>query len=193
MKKKIIIFLIGVLVLIIIGGGVFWWRENQKDVRELNKNLPEGVRVTKSLFGKEYKVVNKIDGYEVKIPKEWKGLSKIEYSKGKEEFSEIGIEGILMVGERVYTPLVAIGAYKMVQPDINLQEWVDKEIIRGFNLQPEDFIITKEKTKNFDIMNIKLPRMMDMGFYYFKSNSKIYQISSLSEKDIQEIILNGKW
>ena len=67
MKKKIII-IISIVLILVAGGGFFWWNGNQKDVRELNKNLPEGVRVMKSLIGNEYKVVNKIDGYEFKVP-----------------------------------------------------------------------------------------------------------------------------
>ena len=70
-----------VFVLLLISGGVFYWQNNQKDVREFNKNLPVGVKVAKNIFGfgQEYKVVNKIDGYEFKVPSAWKGIEKIEY------------------------------------------------------------------------------------------------------------------
>ena len=70
-----------VFVLLLISGGVFYWQNNQKDVRELNKTLPVGVKVAKNLFGfgNEYKVINKIDGYEFKVPSAWKGIEKIEY------------------------------------------------------------------------------------------------------------------
>ncbi|MDO8659513.1 MAG: hypothetical protein Q7K54_02830, partial [Candidatus Parcubacteria bacterium] len=68
MIKKIVLL---VVVLGLFGGGFFYWWNNQADVRELNKTLPEGVKVVKSFFGGEYKVINKIDGYEFKVPKEW--------------------------------------------------------------------------------------------------------------------------
>lgn len=80
MAKNTLVFVVAAL-LIIAGGGIFLWNENQKDVRELNKNLPEGIKVTKSLFGNEYRVVNKIDGYEFSMPiasEEWEGLG-LEY------------------------------------------------------------------------------------------------------------------
>src|SRR3989344_1766137 len=68
MKKNLIVGGI-VLALIIAGGSVFLWQKNQADVAELNNALPEGIRVVKSLFGNEYRVVNKIDGYEFRVPK----------------------------------------------------------------------------------------------------------------------------
>lgn len=60
--KKIIF---SVIALVLVGGGFFYWWQNQADARELNKTLPEGIGVVKSLFGfgDEYKVVNKIDNY----------------------------------------------------------------------------------------------------------------------------------
>ncbi|MFH1181230.1 MAG: hypothetical protein V1705_02370, partial [bacterium] len=78
MVKKIGIL---IFVLVLAGGSFFYWQQNQKDISRLNKNLPKGVKVEKSLigFGNEYKVVNKIDGYEFKIPREWNGLEEIEY------------------------------------------------------------------------------------------------------------------
>ncbi len=66
--KKLIFWVVSVAVLVLAAGGFFYWWQNQADVRELNKTLPEGVRVVKSLIGSEYKIVNKIDGYEFKIP-----------------------------------------------------------------------------------------------------------------------------
>lgn len=69
MKKKAFIAGGIILTLALGGGGVFLWQKSQVDVQTLNKTLPEGVRVTKSLLGNEYRVVNKIDGYEFGIPK----------------------------------------------------------------------------------------------------------------------------
>src|SRR3989344_3057501 len=89
---------IGILIFILVlaGSGFFYW-QSQKDVRELNKTLPKGVRVVKSLFGNEYKVVNKIDGYEFKVPKEWRGVEKIEYTAEWTEKGYVG-KGIGMTG-----------------------------------------------------------------------------------------------
>jgi len=71
-------------LLIMLGAGAsfFLW-QNQKDIKEINKNLPDGIKVTKDLFSSDdYTVVNKIDGYEFKLPKEsfgWNGFKKIIY------------------------------------------------------------------------------------------------------------------
>ena len=46
MKKKILVSLL-ILFLLAIAGGIFWYWQNQKDVRDINKTLPEGVKVAK--------------------------------------------------------------------------------------------------------------------------------------------------
>ncbi|MCG2688400.1 hypothetical protein L6250_02060, partial [Candidatus Parcubacteria bacterium] len=63
MRRKIIVSLLIIAFLVVAGGSFYWW-QNQQDVREINKTLPEGIKVVKGLFNKEYKVVNNIDGYE---------------------------------------------------------------------------------------------------------------------------------
>src|SRR3989338_10885401 len=82
-------FCILVFVLVLAGSGFFYW-QSQKDVRELNKTLPKGVRVVKSLIGSEYKVVNKIDGYEFKVPSAWKGVKEIGYISERNESGYVG-------------------------------------------------------------------------------------------------------
>jgi len=80
MSKKTTISII-VIILLLIGGGVYYWWQNETELSELNKNLPQGIRVEKR-DGQEV-VVNTIDGYEIKIPKEWGGLENIEYLNKK--------------------------------------------------------------------------------------------------------------
>ncbi|MDO8590593.1 MAG: hypothetical protein Q7R65_01300 [bacterium] len=63
MNKKTAIAIL-ILVVILAGGGFLLWQNSQAAVKDLNATLPEGVRVVKSLFGNEYKVVNKLDGTE---------------------------------------------------------------------------------------------------------------------------------
>ena len=50
MKKNYIVVAIVAIGFLLVGGGVFLWQENQKAVADLNKNLPEGVRVEKSFI-----------------------------------------------------------------------------------------------------------------------------------------------
>ena len=43
LKNKRKFFVLFILFLLLFVGGVFLWEENQKDVAELNKNLPEQI------------------------------------------------------------------------------------------------------------------------------------------------------
>ena|SRR3989338_1198780 len=98
MGKKVIFLISIIVVLLLAGGGVFYWWQNQADVRELNKTLPVGVRVEKSLAG-EYKVVNDIDGYEFKVPGGWMGVQEIAYTPESTEQGYV-LAGIELEGVR---------------------------------------------------------------------------------------------
>ena len=116
MAKKLILFFI--VVLILVGGGFFYWRD-QTDVRKLNKNLPEGIKVVKSLTG-EYGVVNKIDGYEFKVPKEWKGIGSIEYYFNTNK----NTRKILLASKGFIQDFLAIDRYEQKLGDRDLKSWV---------------------------------------------------------------------
>jgi len=187
MKKKIII-IISIVLILVAGGGFFWWNGNQKDVRELNKNLPEGMRVVKNLFGfgNEYKVVDKIDGYEFKVPKEWRGMKKITYyEQTKTEAPGISID--TQSGD-----LFGIGVVKLENEQISLESWTQERIIKSI---PSHWKIEKQFLN--DIETIKLwsekQSLSGIPLYFFKKDSKIYNISGTSEDFIRYIIANGKW
>ena len=184
MTKKIIFLIIAILV---FGAGGFFWWQDQKDVRELNKGLPEGVRVVKSLFGKEYKVVNKIDGYEVKVPKAWEGLKEVKYSP-EEEVKALSIQGIPENLENY----IAIAYYKLADPNITLDSWIEE-----WTQKFEEFVWERENLKVGNFPVIKLVEKEHLGgftsSYFFKKNSKIYEVGGASEDFIRYIILNGKW
>ncbi|RLC35198.1 MAG: hypothetical protein DRZ76_00845, partial [Candidatus Nealsonbacteria bacterium] len=118
MVKKIVFLLV---VLGLIGGGFFYWWQNQADVRELNKTLPEGIRVEKSLFGEEYKVVNHIDGYEFKIPPEWKGGKEIEYIPERIEKEKYKMAGIYLAGNEGVFRFININRFKIEKSNIDLK------------------------------------------------------------------------
>ena len=186
MAKKIILL---VVVLVLIGGGFFYWWQIQADIRELNKTLPEGVRVVKSLFGNEYKVVNKVDGYELKIPPEWMGIKEIGYIPERTEegytATSIGIEGKEGIGRSV-----GIDRYKSGRDVGDLGSWA-KTNFETFGLMG-DFI--KDKTGEFD--SIKTQENVHFGgeyIYFFKKDFVIYTITGGSEDFIRYIITNGKW
>ncbi|MDO8663908.1 MAG: hypothetical protein Q7K28_03720 [Candidatus Wildermuthbacteria bacterium] len=182
MAKKIGIL---IFVLILAGGGVFYWWNNQKDVRELNKTLPEGVKVVKSLVGNEYKVVNKIDGYEFKVPKEWKGVKEVEYLMDKEQ----GANGISV--KNLNGDMVGIGYYELSNEDKDLDSWVKEwsDRFKAFS-----WIIEKEKINNLDVVSVKEEKhLFEISSFFFKKDFRIYEINGLSEEFLREIITNGRW
>lgn len=186
MKKKII-FLI-VIVLLFVAGGIFWWWENQKDVRELNKNLPEGVKVVKDLFGEEYRVVNKIDGYEFKVPKEWEGVKKITYYPPIETEKKPG--GISIDAQN--GDMFGIGMLRLENDQISLESWVQERIIKS---NPSFWKVEKQFFDNTETMKLIVQKkpLSEFPSYYFKKDSKIYYLSGPSEELIGYIIINGKW
>jgi hypothetical protein len=185
MLKKIIFLF---LVVILLAGGLFYYWRSQENVRALNKTLPKGVRVEKSLFGNSYKVVNKIDGYEFEVPKAWKGVQKIEYipSTPGEKYS---INSINLRGVAGVTNLVAVDKVNTEQnPEI--RKWAGNIFNEyGFTgeflsdrVGDEDVVKTQE--------NIHLAGMY---VYFFSKDASIYIITNGSEEFIKEIILSGKW
>ena len=184
MSKKIIFSLIVILILV-VGGGFFWWQD-QKDVRELNKGLPEGVRVVKSLFGKEYKVVNKIDGYEFKVPRELGGIKEIIYYEQTDE-EPPGISIDTQSGD-----LFGVGVVNLEDEQISLESWVQENIIKTM---PPNWRIEKQflnGTETFKLVAEKQP-LSEIPSYFFKIGSKIYNISGTSKDSTESIITEGRW
>lgn len=186
MMKKIV--LAGV-VLGLLAGGFFYWWNNQADVRELNKTLPKGVRVAKSLVGNEYKVINKIDGYEFKVPREWRGVKIAEYiperTEGGYTATSIGIEGNEGAGR-----IFSIDRYKFGGDTSNIKSWA--EINFKFFELVGDF--SEEKINEFNI--VKTEENVHLGgmfVYFFQKDKAIYAIVNGSEEFIKYIITNGKW
>jgi len=190
MAKKIVFLIVGIVVLILIGGGFFYWQENQADVKELNKTLPEGVKVVKSLFGDEYKVVNKIDNYEFKIPSEWKGIKEIEYAPEETEqgytASSIGLED-----KESMSRILAIDRFRIENlEDIDLESWA-KTNFEIFGLVGD---FSKDKVGKYEVAKTQENvHLGGMYVYFFKQNSKIYAVTNSSEEFIRYIITNGKW
>lgn len=189
MRKKIIISLFIVALLAVAGGAFLWWQD-QADARALNKTLPQGVRVVKSPWGGEYKVVNKVDGYEFNVPKAWKGIEKIEYVPEQEimglKSTGIGIEGKVGGGT-----LFSLDIFYLSQDDkANLLEksqklWNSSGLIGD---------LTEGTIGNFKI--VKGTENIHLGgtyIYFLENNKKMYAFNNGSEDFIKEIVLSGKW
>ena len=189
MNKKIFFGAV-VLVLVLVAGGFFYWWQNQADVRALNKTLPEGVRVVKSLIGDEYKIVNKIDGYEFKIPPEWKGAEEIGYVPEREisgfKVSSVGLAGV----DSLATPF-SIDVYNIEnQLGTDLMFWA-RELWNLFALDGE---LQQDIVQNISVVKVFEGKNLGKTYVYFlKSGAKIYVLNNTSEDFIRYIITNGKW
>src|SRR3989338_4486452 len=124
MNKKTAIAIF-ILVLIFSGGGFLLWQNSKAAVKDLNATLPEGVRVVKSLFGNEYRVVNKIDGYEFKVPIAWEGLKEIGYLP---ESSDLGYLGASLnfEGKEGLLTATAIDRIQAKEENLDLEQWTKK-------------------------------------------------------------------
>jgi len=184
MKKVIFISAILIILGLVVGGFFYWWQD-QADIRELNENLPEGVKVVKSLFGDEYKMVNKIDDYEFKIPPEWQGIKEIEYIPERE------VEEYKVVSVWFESPDrkdVGIDVYKEINTD--LETWAER-LLDTFGL---DGLLKKETIDGLNILKVKDEEYLGGTYIYFlKSDSMVYVLSSSSEEFIHYIITHGKW
>ena len=182
MNKKIFFGAV-VLVLVLVAGGFFYWWQNQADVRALNKTLPAGVMVAKSLIGNEYRVVNKIDGYDFKIPPEMANLKEVKYYE-EEESNGMSLEGL--GGD-----FLGVGVYKINATNIDLEPWVDNWMGK---FKTFSWIKEKDQIGDFEVIKLEESEHLAGLFgYFFKKSSKIYSINSISEDFIRYIISNGKW
>jgi hypothetical protein len=185
MLKKIIFLF---LVVILLAGGFFYFWRSQENVRALNETLPKGVKVEKSLLG-NYKVVNKIDGYEFKVPKAWKGVEEIEYVSERTE-SDYTAASVSLKGRVGGSRLVTIDRFKTIYPSIDLISWATDNfqtfglsgIFHADIVGPFKTVKTQEET-----------HLLGMYVYFFNNDKAIYGITNGSEDFIKEIILSGKW
>jgi len=189
MMKKFIFLVVSVVVLVLVAGGFFYWWQNQTDVRALNKTLPEGVRVVKSLLGNEYGVINKIDKYEFKIPSEWKGLKETAYMPERTEMEYTGAS-IDMSGNEGGSRIATIDRFKINDQSVNLKSWAQKEF-ETFGLVGD---FSDDKVGEFEIVKTREEiHLVGMAVYFFKKDLAIYAITNGSEEFIRYIIANGKW
>jgi len=217
MIKKIVLLFV---VLGLVGGGFFYWWQNQADVRELNKDLPEWIRITKDLGGnyhlvyerdgekiemirvakeeKQYRVINKKYNYEFLLPQDRKGLWRLEYLE-KEGDSEM--EYVCQLCERGsilfigliggYGDNVIIEAYQPKDDDIRLDDFVYK----GNPTWLYKMDVEKTKIDGKDVIKAS-GEEYDWGRvykYFFQGKSNFYKLEHVSEEFIRYIIANGQW
>jgi hypothetical protein len=147
------------------------------------------VRVVKSILGDEYRLVNKIDGYNFKIPTEWRGLKEVNYYP---ETTERGYTASSMNMEGNESPgrIINIARFKLEERNIDLGLWVEDyfEASNATNEFEKEIITDIEviKTKKFDLG-------LSGYAYFFKRDSIIFAVAGPSEEFISYIIANGQW
>ncbi len=178
MSKKTTIILITIIALILISGGVYLWK-NKAELQELNKNLPQGIRVERR--DNQEVVVNTLDGYEIRVPKEWGGLENVD-------FREIGNEKILSIEGKKYQ--IATITIHNIDKNIDMVSYVKNLWEESPITYTRPEIFEQGKLGNYDLIKAKDfgGEVGDIFFYYLKSDSKIYEFSSDSEEVIQSVI-----
>lgn len=187
--KKTFLGLTMFLLLCLVFGGIFYCWQTQKDVRALNKTLPDGVKVTKSIFGNEYGVFNGIDGYRFKVPTQWNGIETIEYAPERIEGKYIGTS-INTEGKNGEATIFSIDHFKINSNISDLSTWVN-DFFREFNLVGD---FTKDNISGIEV--IKTQENVHLGgmyVYFWRKGSSVYAATNGSEEFIRYIITNGRW
>lgn len=184
MSKKIIFSIIVISILAV--GGFFCWWQNGAELRELNKNLPDGIRVVQR-NGSQV-VINQKDGYEIKVPEGWGGLEKVRYK----EIENNQEKYLLLEGNNG----VVIEMRQHTINEVGVEEWLEKQKEGLKNPRFGDFTIFlgEEKIGNYEILKLKneSPIVGTIFTYLFKKDSQIYEIyTDCSEESIRDVILNG--
>jgi len=191
MRKKVIILTI--LISLLIAGGIFWWWQSGEELRELNKNLPEGIRVIKTFSG-EYEIINKKDDYKINWPKKKLGnvfyeeiqdLEEIMPPYFPEEIKNLFISRTdLVLGEYSILPELRIDCF-------NLKNNIDlRKILEALKKSP--FANKKmglEKIGDIEVLIVK----DGQENYSFQINSKFYNIACEEENLCENILKTSKW
>ncbi|MCD6220000.1 hypothetical protein J7K43_06425 [Candidatus Calescamantes bacterium] len=155
-------------------------------MRRLNRNLPEGIRVIEK-EGRQI-IVNKKDGYEIKVPEKWGELEGVDYRE-VENKKIVNFEGVN--GE-----IVEIKVFDIPNKNnIEINNWIKNRWQKLPELYINPVIIGKESINGYNVIKSKSfgGLMGELFFYYLKTNSKIYEFSSDSEESIRDVITNGSF
>ena len=185
-KKIITIFLL--ITIILSAGTFFYWKNQQKELLDINSSLPEGIKAIKTIFG-NYKIINKIDDYSFETPKIWEGIEYVEYVPEETRESYI-ISSINLEGTTLDCRLIAINRFKTDNPNLELKGWATTAFndfglssdFQNYKVGDIDAVITREN-----------PDLVNMDVYFFKKGLIIYSVMGGSKDFIEEIILNGEW
>ncbi len=186
--KRVISFLFVLFLGLALAGSAFLFWQSKEAVSGLNASLPEGVRVVKSVIGNTWKVINEIDGYEFKVPKEWEEIKEIK-CKEEEVILDNRTTGIIVNGLTEVSTTLSLDIYFLNKIDSLLEE--SQKIWSFFGLDGN--------LEEINIGGIKAVKAYEdvhlwgTYVYFWKTGNKLYVANNGSEEFIREIILNGKW
>lgn len=172
-----------IIILILIAGGISFWWQNGAELRELNKNLPEGIRVVER--NGQQVVVNEKDGYEIAVPEKWGGLESVDW---RESFQFE--KGIVSIEGKKYQ-LIEIKVFSKKEK-IDMEKWIRELWKENPIIYIEPTIIEEEIFNDYKMMKANSfgGTIGDLFFIYIQINSNIYEFSSDSEEIVQDVILN---
>lgn len=187
MSKKKKVILIAILIAVTLGL-IIWGlnRSSSKDLLRENPNLPESEwsRVVQVEEGKDYKTLsNKVDGYEINVPSEWRvletasakgGLKAFYNSKGDYDATEFS-EGVML---NVLT-LESIEEAKNYFPSSTLFENRETQTGQAYRTS---YKATRDTTVSGKFVETPIEESLVIK-YIFPADKKVYLVSCLALGD----------
>ncbi len=183
-KTKKIISLVVLFIFILIG---FSYWKDQQEIKELNKDLPEGIRITKGIIS-NFKIINEIDNFTFEVPRKWKNIEEIKYMPQRESkgytFSSVNVKGEAPQGK-----VIAVVKFKN-KPDVSLLNQASS-FFEAFELNGS---LSEEKLNGKEIVSgEKINGLMGIDASFFQNKDYIYLITCESKEFIKEVINKGEW
>ena len=182
--KKSIILPLSLIILLSIS---FCYWEEQKAIKTLNENLPEGVRIEREIIG-NCKIVNETNGYIFKALSACRDIEEIKYLTEREskgyKFSSINIKE-----DTDENGVIAVVKFES-KPDIDLATQAEL-FFKAFELDG-NFIESQVGDTN-TVISKDNQGLMGIDASFFQKGDHTYLITCGSEDFIREIITNGTW
>lgn len=185
-RKKVII--ISVIILAILAGLIFWGlnRSSSKDLLRENPNLPESEwsRVVQVEENKDYKTLaNKVDGYEVDVPNDWRVLETASAKGGLKAFyNPKGDYNATEFSEGVMLNVLTLGSIEEAKsyfPPSALFEDRETQLGRAYRTSYKG---TRDTTVNGKFVEAPIEKSLVVK-YIFPSDKKVYLLSCLALGD----------
>ncbi len=177
------------LIVLIVALSVFFanYQKKQNEIKKLNETLPENIYIQKKIIG-GYEVVNNINNYRFKTPKDWKKITEIKYISEREGhgflFSSINVKG-----ESPHGKVITVVKFKR-NLDVSLLEQANS-FLESFDLKGD---LQEHQLNGYNVVTAKeIKGLMGADGSFFQKEEYVYFVNCQSEDFIQEVIINGTW